>query len=132
MPQRFVEVLDLQSEATTILESLASKTSGITTNLKLNVTQYINSTAGLFDAKLVSVLESYNMSREDIFDTMNLLNLNMTNTTLGQLDRPKPIPMYLMSIGSALILAHLVLVNVLSKRLVNDYGNHGKDGISSN
>ena len=124
MPQRFVEVLDLQSEANTILSALATKAGGFTTNLKINVTDYINATSGVFDAKLVSMLESYNLSRSDIFDTMTLLNLNMTNSSLAHIDRPKPIPMYLMSIGSALILAHLVLVNVLSKRLVKEFGNH--------
>ena len=92
MPPRFVEVIDLQSEANTIVSSIASKATGAALNLKLNISDYINATAGVFDARLVSMLESYNMSRDDIFDAMSLLNLNMTNSTLSIIEKPKPIP----------------------------------------
>lgn len=124
MPQRFVEVLDLQSEANTILSSIASKATGAALNLKLNISDYINTTAGVFDARLVSMLESYNMSRDDIFDAMSLLNLNMTNSTLSNIEKPRPIPTYLMAIGSTFIFAHLVIVHLSSRKLVQQFGNH--------
>ena len=124
MPPRFVEVIDLQSEANTIVSSIASKATGAALNLKLNISDYINATAGVFDARLVSMLESYNMSRDDIFDAMSLLNLNMTNSTLSIIEKPKPIPSYLMAIGSAFIFAHLIIVHVYSRKLVQRFGNH--------
>ena len=124
MPQRFVEVLDLSAEASLVLSRLATQASGLATDLKLNVTEYINATAGNFDSRLVSMLESYNMTRQDIFDTMSLLNLNMTNTTLSNIDRPKPISSLLMSIGTTFIFLHLVIVHVSSRKLVSEVGNH--------
>lgn len=124
MPQRFVEVLDLSAEASLVLSRLATQASGLATDLKLNVTEYINATAGNFDSRLVSMLESYNITRQDIFDTMSLLNLNMTNTTLSNIDRPKPISSLLMSIGTTFIFLHLVIVHVSSRKLVSEVGNH--------
>lgn len=124
MPQRFVEVLDVSAEAASVINQLASRAGGIASNLKFNVSNYINATANSFDASLVLMLEKYNVSKDDIFEAMELLNLNMSNTTLANIERPKPIPMYLMAFGSLLIATHLVIVHVGSRRLLAQYGHY--------
>lgn len=124
MPQRFVEVLDVSSEAAAVVNQLALQAGGIASNLKFNVSNYINATANSFDASLVSMLDTYNVSKDDIFEAMDLLKLNMSNTTLANIERPRPIPMYLMVFGSLLIAAHIAIVHIGSRRLLAEYGHY--------
>ena len=77
---------------------------------------------------MVSLLESYNVSKDDVFEAIEALNLKIVNSTLAQkLDKPRPIPSLLMMVGSLLIVMHLVLVNVESKSIVRRFGNHASD-----
>lgn len=124
MPPRFVEVLDVHAEAHTLFNSVAVKATGLASNLKFNVSDYINATAGVFDARIVSALEQYGVGKDDIFEAMNSLNLQMSNTTFAQIERPRPLPAYLMAVGSIFLVAHLVLVHVQSRRLVSEFGHH--------
>ena len=129
MPQqRFVEVLDVGSEASYLFQTMVSKTSGLASDITLNMTKYINATASTVDSSLVSLLESYNVSKDDVFEAIEALNLKIVNSTLAQkLDKPRPIPSLLMMVGSFLIVMHLVLVNVESKSIVRRFGNHAPD-----
>lgn len=124
MPPRFVEVLDVNFEANNIFNSIATKATGIALNLKLNISDYINETSGLFDARIVSVLEQYNITANDVYEAMNVLNLKVSNTSFVHIDRPRPIPAYLMAIGVGLLVVHLALVNVQAKRFVREFGSH--------
>ena len=125
MPQRFVEVIDLQGEASGVLSTLIEKAGSVGSNIKVDLSDYINITTGLVDEKLVAILESYNLSSTDILETLHLFDLGISNTTLGRhIDRPRPIPLYLMIIGIALLASHLIIVHVSAKKLVNEFGNH--------
>ena len=127
MPARFVEILDVHAEANTLFKHLTVKASGIAANLQFNISDYINATSGVFDARVIHLLERYNMSKDDVFQAMSSLNLQMSNTTFAQLETPRPIPKYLMTLGSAFIIAHLVIVHVQSRNLVRQYGHHCLD-----
>lgn len=125
MPQRFVEILDVHAEANTLFNAVAAKATNLTTNLP-NISKFIDTTTGVFDSKIVDVLSHYNMSKDEIYAVMSNLNLQMSNTTFAHIERPRPIPAYMMAIGSALIFAHLVLVHVQSRILVKQYGHHNR------
>ena len=125
MPQRFVEVIDLQGEASGVLSNLIEKAGSVSSNININLSDYINITTGLVDEKLVAILESYNLTSDDILDTLTLFDLGISNSTLGRhIDRPRPIPLYLMMLGIALLASHLIIVHVSAKKLVNEFGNH--------
>jgi len=124
MPARFVEVLDVSAEASVMVSKLAAQAGGLASYFKLNITSYINATSGHFDQRLVSVLEQYNMTKDQISSVMSSLSLDMSNTTLANIEKPKPVAGMLMAIGSVLILAHLIMVHVGSRRLMKKCGNH--------
>lgn len=129
MPPRFTEILDVQSEMGLILSSLATRTSGVAVNLTSVASEYVNATAGQFDEKLVSVLASYNLTKSDLVEQLAVFNLTITNHEIFQrIDRPRPIPAYLMGAGSVLLAAHLFMVHFFARRMVQEYGNHGPAG----
>lgn len=125
MPSRFVEVLDVKAEANTLFNAVASKATNLTVILP-NISNFIDTTAGVFDSKIIDVLSHYNMSKEEVFRVMNNLNLQMSNTTFAQIERPRPIPAYLMAIGCLLISVHLALVHIQSRKLCREYGHYCK------
>lgn len=125
MSPRFVEILDVGAEANSLFRSMAVATSGVASELQHNLTRYINATANTVDSRLVSVLESYNVSKDDVYEAIAMLNLQVVNSTIAKtVERPKPISAMLMGVGSFLIVVHLLLVHVESRKLVREYGNY--------
>lgn len=121
MPPRFVEVLDVASEASGVFTQLASRASDFASGVKVNISQYINATTNEYDINLLSILsERYNLSTDDVLQTLTMLNL--TNTTLAQVPPPNGMAGWLILAGVTLLLSRAVLVRLQASRYVNQFG----------
>lgn len=121
MPPRFVEVLDVGSEASSILTQLASRATEFASEVRVNVSQYINATTGEYDVNLLSFLsERYNISTDDVLSTLTALNL--TNSTLAQVPPPTGMAGWLILAGACVLLARAIVVRLQATRFVRNYG----------
>lgn len=120
MPERFVEVLDVASEASSVLSGVLARGQGFASGVRVNFTQYINATAGHFDAKLLNVLEGYNISAADALETLRLFNL--TESALSTVPPPSKMPMWLIGTGTVLLAARYVLIRWRSGKILVEYG----------
>ena len=121
MPPRFVEVLDVASEASGILSQLASRATELAAEVKVNVTQYINATTGEYDVNLLSYLsERYNISTDDVLTTLSALNL--TNSTLAQVPPPNGIAGWLILAGASTLTLRALIIQFQAKRFVKKFG----------
>lgn len=121
MPQRFIEVLDVASEASGIFSHFLSRGGDFVSGVSLNISQYINATTGQYDVNLLSYLtERYNISTDDVLNTMSMLNL--TNSTIGTVPPPKGMAGWLIVAGVVVLLARAALIRWQAKAFVRKWG----------
>lgn len=121
MPPRFVEVLDVASEASSVLSQLSSRASAFATNVQFNISQYINATTGEYDYNLLAMLtERYNLSSDDVMNTLS--SFNLTNSTLAQVPPPTGVAGWLILAGCGVLVVHTAFVRWQARRFVRQFG----------
>jgi len=121
MPPRFVEVLDVASEASGIISQLASRATDFASEVRLNVSQYINVSTSEYDVNLLAYLsERYNLSTDDVIQSLSALNL--TNSTIAQVPPPDGVAGWLILGGVSVLAARALIVRWQARRLVQQYG----------
>lgn len=121
MPPRFVEVLDVATEASGLLSQLAERASEFASDVRLNITQYINVTTGEYDVDLLGYLaKRYNVSSDDVIRTLSALNL--TNTTMSTVPPPSGMAGWLIVAGMGLLASRAALVRLQATRYVRRFG----------
>jgi hypothetical protein len=120
MPERFVEVLDVASEASSILSQLLAHGQETVSNVRFNISQYINATTGHFDTRLFSALEGYNISTDDILQTMSMFNL--TNSTLPAVPPPSGVGLWLIGTGTSLLAVRCAIIRWRAQKIVVEFG----------
>lgn len=120
MPERFVEVLDVASEAQSVISELLTRGQEAASSVRFNISQYINATAGQFDARLLSALDGYNISTDDILQTMSMFNL--TNTTLATVPPPSGVGLWLIGMGVVLLATRCAIIRWRVRKIVAEFG----------
>jgi hypothetical protein len=121
MSPRFVEVLDVQSELSSALNSAIEKAGGAASSLDLSL--YFQNSTTISD-RVLPLLDNLNVSLAYFQDTVDRLNLQIQNSTLASVERPRRFHCVAMMGGLVLIFIHLVMVNVASRRLLKLYSFH--------
>ena len=120
MPERFVEVLDVASEATSMINAFLERSQGIATEVHLNISQYINATTGQFDTRIFNVLEGYNVSSADVLRTMSMFNLS--ESVIATVPAPTGVGLWFMGLGAGMLVLRYAIVRWRTIKIVAEYG----------
>lgn len=126
MPPRFVEVLDVASEASGAISQLLQSGSDLASDLRINISSYINATTSEYDFKVVGLLfEKYNLTADRVIHVLS--SLNLTESAMPTVPPPNGVAGWLMMSGLLLLCVRSVLVRVLATRFVKRYGHGHRD-----
>ena len=121
MPPRFVEVLDVASEASGAISQLLQSGSDLASDLRINISSYINATTSEYDFRVVGLLfEKYNLTADRVTNVLS--SLNLTESAVATVPPPKGVSGWLIMSGLLLLCVRAVLVRVLATRFVKQYG----------
>lgn len=121
MPPRFVEVLDVASEASNIFAHAAASVGAFASEVRVNVSEYINVNTSEYDINLVAMLRNkYNLSTEDVLQTLTSLNLH--NSTIAHVPPPSGMAGWLIAAGLLVLVLRAVIVRWQARKLVRQYG----------
>lgn len=121
MPPRFVEVLDVASEASSMLSQLSSRAAVLASDVTFNISSYINVSTREYDVNLLAFLaERYNISTEDVVHTLSTFNL--TNTNISHVTPPSGLPGWLIGTGLVILTVRGLLVHRQAIQYVNRFG----------
>lgn len=109
-----------------MLAQLSTRATDFATELTFNISQYINVTTNTYDVNLLSSLsERYNISTEEVFQTLTALNL--TNTTLAHVPPPRGIAGWLILSGLAILALRTTIVRWQASLFVKQFGHAHHD-----